>query len=218
MRFLGERLHGAGFTVRGLRLPGHGTSVAECDRTTWHDWYGGVERELDALARTCRTVCIVGQSLGGLLALHAAARRPVAATAVLATPLRLSALGMLVARWAPGRIREVPKLGGSDVRDPDARRDNPSYRAIPTTALASLVELMRVVDDELPQVRGPLLVMHATHDHTAPVDSATRIVARAGATRLRTRILPESYHLIAIDVEREIVAAEVAAFFTTHAR
>jgi len=219
MRFLGERLHRAGFTVRGLCLPGHGTSVEALDQTTWHDWSAAVGDALDELKRRCRHVCVVGQSLGGLLALHAsAARDDLAAAAVLATPLRLFGLGMAVAKWAPGRLRQVPKLGGSDVRDPVARKANPSYRAIPTRALASLVEFMGVVDEELPRVRAPLLVMHAIQDHTAPLDSAKRISERAGARPLRTRILPDSYHLIAIDVEREIVAAEVAAFFTTHAR
>ncbi len=219
MRFLGQRLHGAGFTVRGLRLPGHGTSVEQLDRTTWHDWYACVEGELDALHRRCKSVSVVGQSLGGLLALHAAANRDdLAATAVLATPLWLSRLGMAVAKWGPGRIRQVPKLGGSDVRDATARRDNPAYRAIPIAALGSLVELMTTVDAELPEVRGPLLVLHARQDHTAPVACAQRIAERVRAKPLRTRLLDASYHLIAIDVERDIVAAEVEALLQTHAR
>jgi carboxylesterase len=223
MRYLGERLHRAGFTVRGLQLPGHGTSVDDLDRTTWYDWSAAVDAELDDLARRCRTVAVVGQSLGGLLALHAAARRDdLAALATLATPLSLAGLGGAVARWtAPGgpmaRLRRLPKLGGSDVRDPLARAANPAYREIPTGALASLCAFMAVVDDELPAVRAPLLVLHGRRDHTAPVASAARIAARAGARPLRTRILEHSFHLVAIDVERDAVAAEVVTFFDRHA-
>lgn len=224
MRYLGERLHRAGFTVRGLQLPGHGTSVDELDRTTWHDWSAAVDAEIDALARRCRRVAVVGQSLGGLLALHAAAHRDdLAAIATLATPLALGGLGALAARWtAPGgplaRVRRLPKLGGSDVRDRRARAANPAYRAIPTTALASLCDFMRVVDDELPRVTAPLLVVHGRRDHTAPVASASRIARRAAARPLRTRILEDSFHLVAIDVERDAVAAEVATFFSEHSR
>lgn len=219
MRFLGERLHRAGFTVRGLRLPGHGTTIEDLDKTTWHDWSAAVGAALDELRARCRAVCVVGQSLGGLLSLHAAAgRQDLAAVAALATPLSLFPLGMTVARWGPGRVRFIPKVGGSDVRDRAARAANPSYRAIPTTALASLVDFMGVVDAELPEIRAPLLVVHARQDHTAPIASARRISERAGARPLRTRILDDSYHLIAIDVERDVVAAEVAAFFTTHCR
>lgn len=223
MRYLGERLHTAGFTVRGVRLPGHGTSVAELDRTGWHDWAAAVDEAIDDLRRRCRAVAVVGQSMGGLLALHAAARRDdLAAVATLAAPLWLDGASAVAARWtAPGgplhgRVRVIPKLGGFDVRDRDARAANPGYRAVPAGALASLCELMRLVDDELPQVRTPVLVVHARRDHTAPVASAQRIAARVGSRPVRTRILDRSFHLITIDVERDAVAAEVTTFFDAH--
>jgi carboxylesterase len=223
VRYLGHRLHRAGFTVRALQLPGHGTSVDDLDRTTWLDWAGAVDAELDELGRRCRRIAVVGQSLGGLLALHAAARRDdLAAVATLAAPLRLGGVGDRVARWTRSggileSVRRLPKLGGSDVRDPVARAANPSYREIPTTALTSLCDFMGVVDRELPQVRSPLLVVHARRDHTAPVASAARIAARAAARAIRTRILERSFHLVAIDVERDVVAAEVITFFEAHA-
>jgi carboxylesterase len=224
MRYLGDRLHRDGFTVRGLQLPGHGTSVDDLDRTSWLDWAGSVDAELDDLARRCRRVAVVGQSLGGLLALHAAARRDdLAAVASLAAPLWLGGLGARVARWtAPGgplhaHLRRIPKLGGSDVRCRIARAANPSYREIPTAALASLIDFMGVVDAELPRVHAPLLVLHARRDHTAPVASAHRIAERAAARALRTRILDQSFHLVTIDVERDAVAAEVSTFFGAHA-
>jgi carboxylesterase len=223
MRFLGERLHRAGFTVRGVQLPGHGTSVDDLDRTTWYDWSSAVEAEIDDLVRRCRRVAVVGQSLGGLLALHAAARRDdLAAIATLAAPLWLGQLGTLAAHWTRSggplaRVRRIPKLGGSDVRDREAKAANPCYRSIPTRALGSLCDFMRVVDAELPNVRAPTLIVHARHDHTAPVGSAVRIASRAGGRPLRTRILDESYHLVAIDVERDAVAAEVSTFFGRHA-
>jgi esterase/lipase len=69
---------------------------------------------------------------------------------------------------------------------------------------------MRITDDALPLIQAPVLVLHAEHDHTAPVACAARIAARARARRVR--ILPRSYHLIAADVERDIVAAEVRDF------
>ena len=60
-----------------------------------------------------------------------------------------------------------------------------------------------------------VLVLHARHDHAAPVACAPRIAEQTRAVRIR--ILPRSYHLIAIDVERDIVAAEVTTFLRKHA-
>lgn len=221
MRYLGESLAGRGMTVSGLALPGHATRVEDLEPVGFAEWTAAVTAAHDALAARCRAVAVVGQSLGGLLALHLSTRRPVAAVASLAAPLWFEGLTDVVARATTrgplaGRVRYLPKLGGSDVRDPDERRANPSYRAVPVRALGQLMDFMALVDGLLPEVRAPLLVLHGQHDHTAPVGSARRIAARVASQPLRLRILPRSYHLLAIDEERTIVAAEVGAFFERH--
>jgi carboxylesterase len=217
--FLGAQLARAGYRVDAPLLPGHGTSIADLDRTTWQDWTAAAEATFEGLAAHCARVAVVGQALGGLLALELASRRPdVAAVASLAAPLWLEGMNGTVARfltsprgaWLAGRIPQLPKLGGSDVRDARARAENPCYRSIPVRALGELLAFMRVADEALPQITQPTLVLHATHDHTAPVACAHRIASRARARRLR--ILPRSYHLIAIDVERDLVADEVIQF------
>lgn len=214
VRYLGEQLHARGFTVAAPLLPGHGTSIDDLDTTRWSDWADAVERAFDSLRARYAQVALVGQSLGGLLALHVAAhRREVTALATLATPLWLDGLSGRVARWAAHTSmrwpRSVPKLYGSDVRDRAVRAENPCYRAIPMRALGELARFMRVVEHELPQVSQPLLVLHGKRDHTAPVACAARIAELAHAKR--TRILPGSFHLIAADIEREVVVEEVAA-------
>lgn len=220
VRYLGEQLARHGASVHAPLLPGHGTTPADLDGTRWEDWAGAVERAVDALHARCARVAVVGQSLGGLLALHVASHRPdVVAVGSLAAPLWLEGLAGRVAAWAAAGslcgVRALPKLGGSDVRDRRAKAENPAYRAVPVRALAQLVAFMQVVDDALPRLAQPVLVLHASHDHTAPVACAARIAARARARRVR--ILPRSYHLIAADVERDLVATEVASFLRRHA-
>jgi len=215
VRYLGEHLARAGFRVRAPLLPGHGASLEELDRTTWQDWVDAVEQATISMQGGCARVAVVGQSLGGLLALHLGSRRrELVAVGTLAAPLWLPPLAARVAastqRGLLRRVRRLPKLGGSDVRDRRARAENPCYDAIPTRALGQLLAFMQIVDGELPQVAPPVLVLHGARDHTAPAACAGRIAERARAARVR--ILPRSYHLIAADVERDVVAAEVEHF------
>ncbi len=217
MRYLGDSLARRGLTVSGIALPGHATRVEDLEPLGHADWTAAVLAAHDALAGRCRSVSVVGQSLGGLLALWLSTRRHVAAVASLAAPLWLEGLSDVVAQATTrgplaGRVRYLPKLGGSDVRDADEKRKNPSYQRIPVRALGQLLDFMRIVDGLLPEVRAPLLVLHGEQDHTAPVACATRIASRVSSRELRLRLLPRSYHLLAIDVERDQVAAEVGTF------
>ncbi|HVV85879.1 MAG TPA: alpha/beta fold hydrolase [Kofleriaceae bacterium] len=217
MRGLGQALARRGPTVEGLALPGHATAVEDLEPVRWEMWAEAVEAAYDRLAARCARVAVVGQSLGGLLALHLSTRRPVAAVASLGAPLRLGGLSGAVARavtrWPlAGRVRWLPKLGGSDVRDPAAKAANPAYDRIPVRALGQFLRFMARVDRELPRVTAPLLVVHAVHDHTAPVDSAARLSRRVASLDQRVVRLPDSFHLVTIDVERDVVADEVATF------
>jgi carboxylesterase len=221
MRHLGERLAERGLTVSGPVLPGHVTSPADLDATTWRDWVEGVETAFDDLRSRCAEVAVVGQSLGGLLALNLARERgaDMVAVASLAAPLWLHPVAK-AAVWAtttgsPLRslVRELPKLSGSDVLDATAKAQNPSYTVIPVRALHQLVDFMDVVADNLHRVDVPALVMHARQDHTAPYACAEHIMAHLGSSEVRFVSLDRSYHLIAIDVERDIVAAGVGEFF-----
>lgn len=220
MRYLGSQIARAGFHVHGVRLPGHGTRVEDLDATTWEEWADAVEDAFDTMRRRFERVGVVGLSLGGLLSLHLASRRPdVSAVASLAAPLWLEGLNARVAEWAASGalqklpIRMLPKIGGSDVADPKMK-GNPGYREIPVRALGQLAQFMRIVEGELDAITQPVLVVHAEQDHTAPVGCAHEIAKRTKAARVR--ILPRSFHVITNDVERDIVAAEVIAFMRRH--
>ena len=226
MRYLGERLHEHGFTVLGPVLPGHCTSPEQLDQTTWQDWYSAVEDAFDELRRRCRRVAVVGQSLGGLLGLHLARERgaQLCALAALATPIWWpSVVRSLLDLYRRTRLARalpnIPKLGGgSDVRDPDSKRHNPSYSVIPVRALFQLDEIAQLVRAELGEVRVPTQLVHARQDHTAPFGCADEIARRLGGPAAQRIALEGSYHLVSLDIERAFVATQVGRFLESQFR
>lgn len=76
MRPLGAVLHDAGWTVHGVMLPGLGADIETLDTRTSQDWSDTVRQAAEELGRRHTTVLLVGYSMGGALALHAAKERP----------------------------------------------------------------------------------------------------------------------------------------------
>jgi carboxylesterase len=220
MRLLGEDLAGRGFAVEGVKLAGHAGTTRELAATTWHDWYRSAAEALDRLrGRTGRRVAVVGLSMGGLLTLELARQRrdELAAIGVLAAPLWLPPSAEKFARVTASLplIRRIalPKLAGSDIRDPVMKERN--RRAVPRAgmplaALSSLVDLGAHLRDKLGEVTTPTLLMHSESDHTVPYDCMDAIANRLGTAEYRKVTLRESYHVITLDLERDKVFAAVA--------
>src|SRR5215218_5758283 len=72
VRNIAEALGAAGYDVELPRLPGHGTTVEDMITTTWADWLGEVETAYQRLADRVERVVVIGQSMGGTLALRIA--------------------------------------------------------------------------------------------------------------------------------------------------
>jgi len=221
MRYLGDRLHAAGLSANVIRLAGHGTTPEDMEGVTWEDWYGSVLAGLDELAAHCSEIVVVGQSMGALLALKLAAEhRERVRGLVLLAPALVTSMPWLpwvtplipfVMTVAGDRFRFVGKDGGSDVADDAARAAIPSYTRTPLRAVGQLVRLQEHVRALLPEVQQPILVIHSSQDHTCPLENVA-ILQRELPNPVRTLILRDSFHVVSIDKDRDVVAAEVTAF------
>jgi carboxylesterase len=221
VRPLGDALAAAGFPVRAVRLAGHGTTPDDLAGTRWRDWLESAEDGLRALRATTPRAAVAGVSLGTLLALHLAARRPdeVAAVVCGATPLRLADRRTALLRslrWLPAvrrRFAVLPKRG-RDISDAAARAASRSYDVMPLPAVLSLLELRSVVRRELPRVRQPVLVLHGRHDHAAPVSNVVLLRRRLGSRQVEEHVLERSWHVLTEDVEHDLVARLTIDFLT----
>ena len=216
MRPLGEHLAAAGMTVSGIRLRGHGTQPEDLAKVSWRDWLADVDAGLAELRQHCAQVCIAGLSLGGALALHAAAHNPVERVVTFSAPDSMSAQHPLLrlAKAHPQIIRYIPKIG-SDVRDPEARRKHFTYTKIPVHGVLQIIALMETIDAQLPHITAPTLLMQARHDRVVPVKTPQRIAARLGGSS-RIFWVEHGGHTVVMDYDREIVFAQTQAWLSSN--
>ncbi len=219
MRALGERLHEAGFTVKGIRLKGHGTTPQDLRGARWEDWYAQTEAAFRELREGHEEVSAVGFSLGGALALHLAAREELERVTGLGTHLGLTHKWYYVVplEWhVLGLGRLLPYINKSDrwikVNDRSQVAGHIAYSRLPSRAVRSLLSLARRVRREASRIEEPLLIIHARGDDVASIKAARRFYESAASAEKRFVTLERSNHLITLDFEKEQVFAEVAAF------
>lgn len=209
MRPLGEFLHQQDFTVLGPRLCGHGTSAIEMADTRWPHWYSSVEDGYHVLKAVCDDIVVVGLSMGGLLAFRLATEYLVHKIVSLNTPIfladkRLPLLPVvrLFRSFMPKERREM------DV-DP---KYNIHYESTPLSSLSSMMELIRQVDNLLPLIDRPTLIVQSRNEHTVRPESALHIHDRVGSSDKRLHWLERSGHVATLDVERHKVFEIIADF------
>ena len=221
MRWLGRHLGEAGFTVYGARFAGHGTDPRDLARVTWKDWYTSALDGYHLLRATCRSIVLVGHSMGGLLALLLSTEVEAAGVAVLATPVLFKSRLIRISRWLkyplPYTMQGDKTALPEQIREEQARRGEATlgrvrYDRWSTAAVAQFYALSNYVDRQLPQVTAPLLLVYSKADTTVAVAQGDHIASRVSSRRVERHVLENSGHILPQDIERERVFALVTDF------
>ena len=93
------------------------------------------------------------------------------------------------------------------------RGENFHYRWVPLECIRQVDRLRGVVMKGAKDIRCPTLVIHAREDELTSLRSANFLVEQIGGARARMVVLEDSYHMICVDNDREIVAKNVLEFF-----
>lgn len=205
-----EALAAEGFACVGPLLPGHGAPVDQLAATSSADWIAAALATFDRLRATHERVYVLGLSLGGLLALSLGAHRPVSGLLILATPLRLRPVPRIVVPLLARFVRSVPKT--SAIADPEALQRHPGTDRMPLPSVVQLMEFQREVERDLPKVEAPLHLIFSRRDPTVDPRNAERILELVGSPRKTLHFLERSLHVITVDLERDEVAHQCAAF------
>jgi carboxylesterase len=222
MAYLAEELNTAGYTVKAPLLPGHGTDIKDLNNTTWHKWVGAVSEELVKMSARHETVCVAGQSMGGIMTLVLASLHSdlIRACAIFSTPLGLKPfaakyiLPLLGGTPLARMIGDLPSAPGEDVREPQGA-PHFSYGRNSIPATYSLLELISIIKRKgfLSTIKTPILIMQSSQDLFIHPDSARMIYNSVGSQKKEIIMLHDSYHAITADRERGKVSDSMLKFF-----
>ncbi|MBX5451964.1 MAG: alpha/beta hydrolase, partial [Thermogemmatispora sp.] len=122
--------------------------------------------------------------------------------------------------------RLMPRIrwAWEDIRDPAARyaysrqRLKESYQWRVLVAIENLLKFLPHLQQALPAVTAPTLIMVARHDHVVPVRDGQAIYQRISSREKYLVTFHRSYHLITKDYDREEVFEKTADFIDEQAR
>ncbi len=217
MEFLARDLSNRGYTVLTLRLAGHASTPQDLARTRWTDWLLSIEDGLNLVRNISERTVLIGQSMGGMAALAAAASlQPVAGVVALSTPYfgfpalqvflarLMGALGMIA--YEQG-VREHPDLG------PRRQAGYPAYARYPVRTVVELDGLRQAMLKAMPQVKVPALVIQS-HQDMGGGDDLEHIYNALGSAWKEKLWLDGFDHSIVRDDKRRVVFEAVAEFIS----
>lgn len=210
LKLLGEYLNKNGYSVFGVRLPGHGTTPEELNKTSWPLWYDAVKKAYEELTACCSEISVIGLSMGGLLAMKLAAEQPVKKAVFLATPIYVYDKRAHFVRFAKFFKKWVKKKSRNYRVD---QKYNIAYDVMPLKALDSLMKLIdHCVNKVLPAITVPCLIMQSKQEHTVRPESAELIYETIPAKDKKLVWVENGGHILTLGDNRDEVFEKILSF------
>ena len=200
LRALGDKLREHGNPVKGVRLAGHGTSPWDLRDRAWQDWMTSLKHAYHILSPFVDEICLVGFSIGGVLALRLAAEAPpgLAGVATISAPIKLRNKSLMFVPVVLGANKLAKSTTSRDGIMPfrlnESENPETNYRHIPISALN---ELRRAIDDlarHLNEVTCPVAVVQGADDQVVDPKSAEIIHDRVSSDAKRLHWIETDRH------------------------
>jgi carboxylesterase len=204
-------LHERGWTVRAPLLPGHGRSLRDFASCTAAAWVDATRSAYAELRRTHSVVTILGQSMGGALAVLLAAGAPELPSLVLLAPyLTMMPKVSRIARRSRFLSLTVPYVrsaSAESIWDPVERANSLGFGFTPPRLLGELSQITRLAWEAAPSVRAPTLMLQSLQDKRISRRDAESVFERLGAATKELHWLRGRGHVLSVDFGRDEVFA-----------
>ncbi|PLX71025.1 MAG: hypothetical protein C0602_03050 [Denitrovibrio sp.] len=176
MQPVAEFLQEQGYTTYQVRLAGHGSKPENLNLTTYKDWYESARYGYFVLKRTCRKVFVMGESMGGLVALSVAGLN-FADGAILLAPCikmrsRITNLSPFLSRF----IKMLPKF---EVADWSNDLSDIYYDKWPVVGIYQLLMYTRYIEANMDKFDFPVIAFQFINDAVVSGKATRDFIAKA---------------------------------------
>ena len=179
-------------------LPGHGTTIEECNRVKYKDWIEAIEQDLAKLASKCKKIHIIGSSMGGVLGLYLATKFPINSIVIAAPVFKFKSefktriLVPLFNKIIPTREKASQYSNGKNMKFY-------GYSSYPNKALNEFRKLTNVVRNKLNKVKCPILMLYSESDLTCIMENYNIVNDNINSTIKEKLILKNISHNMFVD-------------------
>ena len=216
-----EEWAAAGYFVRAMLLPGHGTSPLELAETPSTVLLEAVREEVQLLKQDHDQVVLIGHSMGGAICTIIAAQEQVDGL-VLAAPYYRAEYrwyyGFPPETWVQFLAPLIPWVFKPrrtvQVFRPEAKKGIFSYNWVPSQAAVTTLSLGAAAQEKalLRKIQCPLLWIHSQRDRAASIVAAQKAVSAMPSSNKHVTWLPHSNHHIFWDYDQELVRNAINTF------
>jgi len=231
--WVGGQLAAAGLTAYAVDLRGRGKSEGERFYVDAFEDYVGDVASLAAVVKAREQdlpVHLLGHSAGGVVAcLYALEHQSELAGLICESfAFRLPAPGIALAALK-GLSHVAPHLHVLRLKNEDFSRDGAVVATMnadpliadetqPTMTVAAMVRADERLEEALPSIKLPLLILHGSADRATKPSGSQLLFDRAGSADKALKLYEGAFHDLLNDVGRETVMADVLAWLDARLR
>ncbi len=196
----GSYLSKKNITIYCPLLKGHGTSPEHMSTTNWKDWCNDAEKALIELKKSCNKVYVIGNSMGGNIAMILSSKHSLDGIVLLGTPMffkRHRLLRTLLQLYA--RLQRYQKKMYPKNIDKKIFQGKVHYDRIPLNNTFDLFKIIKESKKILPEITCPTLIMQSSSDYIIKQDNAQFIYNNIKSKIKDIVFIPPSYHVFIVD-------------------
>ncbi|MCX5849704.1 MAG: alpha/beta fold hydrolase [Deltaproteobacteria bacterium] len=218
IRPLADYLYKNGYNVYGVRLRGHGTAPEDLALRNWEKWYDSASRAYIIMKNSVGTFSIGGFSMGAGIAMLQSANKPgrFAGVVSINAPFKLkgiaSKFASIVVAWNKLLSKFHVNKGKMEFVENVPENPEINYLRNPVSGGNELEKLMKLVENQLKNVTGPVLIIQGSDDPVVNAASGLEIFDNLGTKDKQLLRIYADHHGILRGQEADKVNAMVLMF------